>query len=94
VATYGKAVYGKDTYGADPVPVPEPSDEDLVLVSPYELTHEIELPLGVGQNPTADVYVANAIDPFDKGRRAKGKKVTGDGPRTKERHAPVDPIIG
>lgn len=67
---------------------------DLLLNSPYELTHELVVGLGVGQNPTADVYVLDSFDPFNRGRRAQGKKVTGDGPRAKERIAPVDPRIG
>jgi hypothetical protein len=72
--------------------VTDPADEQLI--SPYETSHEVEVPLGVGQNPTADVFVVDLQDPFSRGRRAKSKVVFGDGPRAKERIAPVDPIIG
>lgn len=64
------------------------------IISPYELSHEVVVDPGVGQNPTADVIVVDLVDPFARGRKAKSKKVTGDGPRAKERIAPVDPDIG
>ena len=68
--------------------------DEQTLISPYELSHEVEVDLGIGQNPTADVYVVDLADPFSRGRRAKGKIVTGDGPQARKRIAPVDPQIG
>ena len=70
------------------------ANERNILVSPYELTHEVEVPLGVGQNPTTDVFVVDVLDDTDRGRRPRAKKVTGDPPGYHERHAPVDPNIG
>lgn len=68
--------------------------DDQILVSPYETSHEVVVPLGVGQNPTADVFVVDISNDRDRGRRAKSKIVHGDPPWAKERIAPVKPNIG